>query len=197
MVIDNLATDPIEQLKRDRTEARQLEDPMVDRCVLGSITSSATPALRTLVLRDIENRLAIFYSRTSAKQTEFMRLTNKVTILVFLPSIGVQYRIQANLDEVPRELIEQHWHMKPNAAKRMDSIYEKHPQSAVIEDFSAFETLYAATVPPIKPPRNAVGSFLDAYQVEYLRLQVDPHFHDRLLFTRRVQGDWVRVRLVP
>ena len=191
-----MKTDPIELLVRDRADARESNDPMVDRCVLGTVNRNGRAALRTLVLREIDDRLALFYSRTSAKHAEVITNGNRGSLLIFLPSIGVQYRIEARFEEISRSVIESHWQLKPEASKRMDSIYERHPQSTVIEDFNTFETLFAATVPPRQRPPKRVGNFVLADLVERLELRADPQMHDRKLF-KRSETDWEVQRLVP
>ena len=191
-----MTSDPLVLLSHDRSEARRTNDPLVDRCVLGTVDRNGRSALRTLVLREIDEQLALFYSRSSAKHVELTNNGLRGSILVFLPSIGVQYRIESRFKDIPRSVIEEHWQLKPDAAKRMDSIYARHPQSTVIDDVEAFKTLFAATVPPRKSPANGCGVFLLPQLVERLELRADPHMHDRKLFTRRDEG-WQVQHLVP
>lgn len=188
--------DPMVLLESDRTLARDASDPMVDRCVLGTVNRDGRANLRVLVLREFEDRLGIFYSNTSTKHLELLRSNNEATVLIFLPSQGVQYRISANLVEIPREIIAEHWQLKPNAAKRMDSVYERRPQSTMIDDFDAFELLYSATVPSVTAPKNAYGCYLEANEVERLQLRSDPDFHVRQLFTKR-SNEWAVKPMVP
>lgn len=191
-----MTSDPLVLLSQDRSEAGRTNDPLVDRCVLGTVDRNGHPALRTLVLREIDERLALFYSRSSTKHVELLNNGLCASVLVFLPSIGVQYRIESRFEDIPRSVIEEHWQLKPDAAKRMDSIYERHPQSTVIEDFAAFETLFAATVPPRKSPQNGCGVFIVPEVIERLELRTDPHMHDRKLYTRKDDG-WRVQHLVP
>lgn len=191
-----MTSDPLILLSHDRSEARRTNDPLVDRCVLGTVDRNGRSSLRTLVLREIDEQLALFYSRSSAKHVELMNNGLRGSVLVFLPSIGVQYRIESRFEDIPRSVIEEHWQLKPNAAKRMDSIYERHPQSTVVDNFEGFKTLFAATAPPRKSPANACGVFLVPEVVERLQLRGDRHMHDRKLFTRNDDG-WQAQHLVP
>ena len=191
-----MKTDPVELLMRDRAEARKANDPMVDRCVLGTVDRRGHAALRTLVLRDVDDRLALFFSKSSAKHAEVITKGNRGSLLIFLPSIGVQHRINARFEEISRSVIESHWQLKPDASKRMDSIYERHPQSTVIEDFDAFVTIFAATVPPRQRPPNGAGVFVEPELVERLELRTDPQMHDRKLFKWN-GNEWEIQQLVP
>lgn len=189
-------TDPLHLLEQDRHLAREATDPMVDRCVLGTPHRAQGVSLRTLVLREIDDRLAVFYSRTSSKHAELLENQCRASLLIFLPTIGVQYRLDAVLEEIPKSVIESHWQLKPNAAKRMDAIYERRPQSTVIDDYDAFETLFAATVPPRKAPANGTGCYIEPWRVERLELKTDPHMHDRKLFELQ-DDEWHVQQLVP
>ena len=191
-----MTEDPLALLSHDRIEARRMNDPLVDRCVLGTIDRNGHAALRTLVLREIDEKFALFYNRTSAKHVELMNQSHRGSLLIFLPSVGVQYRLESRFEEIPKVVIEEHWQLKPDAAKRMDSIYERLPQSTVIDDFAAFETLFAATVPPRKSPRNGCGVYVIPEVIERLELRTDPHMHDRREF-RRDGADWRVYQLVP
>ena len=191
-----MKADPIMLLMHDRAEARKSNDPMVDRCVLGTVNRNGHAALRTLVLRDVDDRLALFYSKSSAKHPEIATNGNRGSLLVVLPSVGVQYRIDARFEEITRSVIESHWQLKPDASKRMDAIYERHPQSTVIDDFDAFETLFAATAPPRQRPPNGVGVFVIPELVERLELLADPQMHERKIY-KRLGDEWKMQPLVP
>ncbi len=188
--------DPIELLANDRAVARREQDPMVDRCVLGTATRRGAIAMRTLVLRDINDRLALFYSASSAKHVELLTADGRASLLIYLPTVGVQYRMEARLEALPRATIASHWQFKPNAAKRMDALYERMPQSSIIDDFDSFKTLFAAAAPPVKAPLNGTGCYVEPHLIERLELRTDPAMHDRKLFTRR-DNDWHVRQLVP
>ena len=191
-----LTTNPLNLLASDRDTARQAGDSLVDRCFLGTLNRRGRVSMRTLVLREVDERLAVFYSRSSAKHAELRSSNNRASILILLPTVGVQYRIEVRLEEIARSTLELHWQLKPNAAKRMGAIYERRPQSTVIDNFEAFETLFAAAVPPRQSPPNSVGCFVHPLQVERLELRTEPHLHDRKLFELR--GDaWHVCQLVP
>lgn len=191
-----MTSNPIELLVQDRLKARQINDPLVDRCVLGTVDRNGYASLRTLVLREIDDRLALFYNRTSAKHVELTNHGHRGSLLIFLPSIGVQYRIKSRFEQISKSVIERHWQLKPNTAKRMDSLYARHPQSTVIDDFDAFETHFDATVPPRKSPPNGIGVFVVAELVERLELRTEPRMHDRKVFVRK-DDIWHVQHLVP
>ena len=188
--------DPLVLIAEDRAAARAADDPCVDRCVLGTVNSKSQVEQRVLVLRDVEDELAIFYSATSAKHRELTRQRFEASLLVFLPTVGVQYRIAANLEPIPSNIVRDSWQLKPNAAKRMDALYKRYPQSTVIGDVETFETQFLSSVPPVQAPQHSVGYFIHPQTIERLELRTDPAMHLRTRY-RLSDGQWESVRLVP
>lgn len=191
-----MTADPLELLDEDRAKARQANDPLVNRCVLGTVDRNGQVALRTLVLREIDDRLALFYNRTSSKHIELMNDGYRGSLLIFLPSIGVQYRIKSRFEEISESVMERHWQLKPDAAKRMDSIYQVYPQSSRINNRYEFEGIFSITIPPREAPRNGIGVFVVPESIERLELRTDPQMHDRKVFVLE-DDDWYVHRLVP
>lgn len=190
------SVDPVALFQEDRNRARDAEDACVDRCVLGTQVHGQPVSMRVLVLRDIDDRLAVFYSSTSSKHIELASTKFKASLLVFFPTIGIQYRIRADLEQVAEDVVKSHWQLKPNAAKRMDSLYRRYPQGTVIADEEQFKTQFAAAVPPVQAPSHSVGYYIEPFEIERLELHDDPAMHDRNLFKRR-NSRWEVHALVP
>lgn len=188
--------DPLALFASDREQARTQNDPMVDRCIVGTINRQGGVSQRTLVLRDIDDRLALFYSEASPKHLEFLSNDNEASLLTLFPSVGVQYRLSARLIEMPRSIVESHWQLKPGSAKRLDAIYSRFLQSTVISDIEQFETRFAATVAPVKAPLICTGCFIEPFEIERLLLRSDPHRHDRKRFVLH-DSEWTEFELIP
>ncbi len=58
---------PLQRLREDRARARALQDPYADLCALATVDVRSHPQVRTLVLRDLDNGLAVFVNATSPK----------------------------------------------------------------------------------------------------------------------------------
>lgn len=184
-------------LARDRVAARQKDDPMDNRCVLGTQDRRGRVAMRTLVLRDLGHRLGVFYNASSAKSAELATSDGRASLMIFLPMIGVQYRIQAKLEPISHREIALRWRFKPDAAKRMDVVYEAMPQSSLVDDFAGVQELFDNAEPPRDTPTNSVGCYIEPYEIERLELREDPHMHARQLFTLNDAGEWTMRHVVP
>src|SRR5262249_11845986 len=67
---DLVLTDPTAQLANDRARAREARDPWANLCVLSTVDGRGIAQSRILVLRDLDQRLAIFVNATSPKHAQ-------------------------------------------------------------------------------------------------------------------------------
>lgn len=188
------STDPIAILGHDRTSAREKGDGNANLCVVSSVDVTGEPQARVLVLRDIDSRLGIFFSGGSPKASEFGH-GDRVSVLAWLPSLGVQYRISCQLEAMDPQIVRESWQLRPLAAKRLDWLYQRSPQGSAVEDR---ETLLArlAQMESDTAPANALGYFLVPRRVDRLALDNDTGVHDRRLFEREGDG-WGCKTLIP
>ena len=196
--------DPIAQLRTDRAEAAAREDPLASLCMLASV-DGGEPRVRTLVLRDLApagsvadgfaaTGFGLFLNRTSPKVREFAQ-SDAVAVLVYLPSLAVQYRLRCRLQPLPAHEVRESWRLRPAVPKRMDWLYEQSPQSSVIG--SREELVKRLQGPePTAAPATAVGFLLNTDSVERLDLGQANGIHDRRRYT--VDADqWIEEILVP
>ena len=190
--------DPLVLLKRDRDVARRAGDPWASLCVLATY-SGERPEARTLVLRDLDERLAIFVNRTSPKSLHIERHP-EVAVLVYLASASVQYRLNGALEPVATHVVHANWRARPRIPKVLDWLYRHHlPQSALVasrEDLEALHRDVSNRVgdDPIAPD-DAIGYFIEPSTIERLELATD-RLHDRRRYTRTRSG-WRIETLVP
>ena len=192
-------TDPVALLRAHRAAARSQGDANAELCAFGTV-EQGEPRVRTLVLREIEvqgaadTRLGIFLNRTSAKGAQLAQ-SDTVAVLVYLPSVGAQYRLTCRLQAVPAAIVHARWRQRPTVAKRLDWLYERHPQGAAVPDRAALEKLLETPCPDVAPP-SAVGYYLTPLEVERLLLEQPAGIHDRRRY-RRLDRAWVEETLVP
>ena len=187
---------PIDRLHQDREHARLLNDPMVDLASIATINKHGEPQCRTLVLRTIKNRLAIFVNQTSSKYQEF-KLSKTIAVMVYLPSLSVQYRLTCKLSKIDPEIVRYHWNLRPEISKQLDWLYETYPQSSQIESHELLQMLLLKIPQPQQSPDSAVGFYLDVCRVEQLQLNTQREVSHRLLFSLQGHGGWNAGCIVP
>ena len=191
--------DPLTTLIEDRGRARERGDPCANLCTLATVDAAGHPQARTVVLRELEGRQAVFGNETSPKWQQIGQCAS-LAVVVWLPSLDVQYRLQCTTRPVARQLLHQSWQLRPEAPKRLDWFYTRvQPQSSAIESRrSLLEGVNALRLrEPLVAPRTAVGVYLEPTVVERLDLRMDDGIHDRRAY-RHVPGrGWQEITLVP
>ena len=186
---------PIDQFKTDRDLARAAKDPMANLCTVAN-TGAEGAELRTLVLRDVGEDLAIFINATSPKWSS---LQDSASVLTYWPSVQIQYRLQVTTELVDPDFVAESWQLRPDAPKRMDWFYTN--EQAQSTDISSRERLLEEALglelpDPLVAPATARGLLLRPYKIERLDLTQDNGIHDRTLY-QWSGNSWVATTLVP
>ncbi len=190
--------DPVAQLRAERISARENEDPCASLCTVASVDRDGLPQARTLVLRDVEEQLAIFGNRTSPKWRQ-MHEGTVVAVVVWLPSLSLQYRLRCTTRPVADHVVHASWQLRPATPKKLDWLYTHHqPQSTPVTDRAALLSLLGSLdLPePLIAPDTAAGLFLTPQVVDRLDLNQPDGVHDRRHFERTDRG-WLESVLVP
>lgn len=199
--------DPLVLLSADRDEAQRRADPWASLCVLATIAPAdlpqgspqGTPQARVLVLRDLDPGLGIFLNASSPKHHQ-IEASGTAAVLIYLASIGVQYRLDAQLAAMDSETVRSGWNLRPEIPKVMDWLYETRvPQSTALDSREALLKLYKDvhdTLPDdLVAPAGATGYRIEPSRIERLQLSGD-RVHERDLYEASSEG-WSHRVLVP
>lgn len=187
--------DPLDRLAEDRLRARDRQDPCAGLCTLSNLDSDGWPEARTVVLRELNDRLAIFVNATSPKFAHLER----VSVVVWLPTLNVQYRLRCLTEPVPPNLVADSWQFRPDPPKHMDWLYTlRQPQSSPIGSRdSLLEALDSLELPqPLSAPDTARGLYLVPRLIDRLDLGMENGIHDRRRYHLGNPG-WSEEVLVP
>lgn len=191
--------DPLALFANDRSRARGAADPWANLCVLSTVDAAGNPQARVVVLREIEQRLAVFVNGTSPKHQQLSNSTRHA-VLVYFASLGVQYRLTVMFEAVPGAIVRKSWLERPRIPKVMDWLYEQgRAQSSEVDSREVIVDSYAEldeSLPKsVEAPSQAVGYYLVIEQIERLELAGD-RIHSRQRY-RRVGSRWQSKELVP
>lgn len=185
-------------LTDDRERARLQADPCASLCTLATVDAGGHPQARTVVLRELDGRFAVFCNRTSPKWRE-LEQSPTLAVVVLLPSLDLQYRLQCSTRPVDRSLLHASWSLRPDVPKRLDWFYTRvQPQSSTVDSRDTLlDGLNRLRLrEPLTAPRTAAGLYLEPTWVERLDLAADDGVHDRRGYRRDAQG-WRELVLVP
>jgi pyridoxamine 5'-phosphate oxidase len=179
---------PIPGLIDERAAARAAGDANADICFLAVASPDGDASVRTLVLRDIVgDRFGLFISGTSHKWS-LLTAGASYQMLVYWPSLMLQYRISGTIETMDRAYIANQWQNKPDASKYLDYLYEIAPQSspvasrpALLDLVSKLKSEHPAAT--LQPPQAVSGVWCIATTIERLDLSSSDRIHDRTRHT--------------
>ena len=180
----DLLDDPLQRLAADRAKARAANDPMAALCVLATVDAQGQPHARTLVLRELGSRLALFMSTTSPKFTQLS--SGRASICIYMPSLQLQYRAIVSLLAVERALIAESWQLRPHMPKVLDWFYtDIQPQSTAVSSRADLKSVLSslALPDPLVAPKTACGFYLEPREIERLYLSQPDGLYDRTCWT--------------
>ena len=186
---------PIQLIHEDREHAREEGDPWVDRCFLATVRNDGEPAVRTLVLRDVDSRYAVFFNATSPKFEE-IRESKTVEVLLWYPSIRIQYRLRCALEPIPLSIVHGQWQNKPEITRRVDHAYAVHAQSSRIPDRKHLQELVSSQIAIQVAPDSVIGFFLEILEIDRLNLATEEGLHHREKYLSSSDG-WESQTLMP
>ncbi|SUZ57363.1 uncharacterized protein METZ01_LOCUS10217, partial [marine metagenome] len=188
-------TDPFRLLKADREKARSNGDPWADLCVVATISPDGQPRSRVLVLRSLDDQLALFFNDSSPKSAEFSQ-TESLSVLLYLHVPKVQYRLTAAFTEVDPNVVAQNWKLRPPVPRKLDWLYETRPQSSSVPSRETLLDALDRIPESTTAPATARGYILVPTEIERLDLDQPNGVHDRRCYTR--SGDeWSEAVLIP
>jgi len=189
---------PLESLIHDYRLALAESDTAARYCSVATVDGQQA-STRTVVLRDITTLgPMIFINDSSPKWPVLMAGGSEV--LLFWPSQMRQYRLRGTWQVLGEDEMLEHWQNKPDAAKLLDHLYQRLPQSSTLtsaallrEELDGLRQRFAGADIPFVG--NARGVVLAVDYLESWCAAADG-VHQRRLY-RRLNGDWLSEPLVP
>jgi pyridoxamine 5'-phosphate oxidase len=188
--------DPFRQFARWFAQIRDLEaDPTA--FALATATHGGRPSVRTVLLKDVDDRGFVFYTNYNSRKALEMAESGWAALLFYWPSLVRQVRVEGAVERVTDAESDVYFASRPLESRW--SVYASD-QSAVIESRAALESRYDVA-------RQLYGDAIPrpnwwgGYRVlpgEFEFWQGRPsRLHDRLRYRRQTDGDWRRDRLAP
>ena len=189
--------DPLRLLQLDRRKARARRDSAADLCTVGTVDQDGNPSLRTLVLRHVNDKLAIFVNGTSPKVKELSN-SDSVAAMIYLPSVSVQYRLTCTVTAIDPRVVHEFWLLRPEISKKLDALYESNSQGSEIPSQAWLEEQIASTAAPSEATASAIGFYLQPQIVARLELDDRPDFvHRATRYVLDDAGEWTVRTLMP
>jgi pyridoxamine 5'-phosphate oxidase len=189
--------DPIAQFRAWFDEAVKAAIIDVNAMSLATATSSGEPSVRTVLLKEADDRGFVFFTHYTSPKGRALADNPRAALLFFWPTLERQIRITGNVVRVSREESEAYFASRP-----IDSRWAvwAAAQSDVLPDRQTLESSFEQVkvrfgdnvpCPPEWGGYRVIPELMEFWQGRAGRL------HDRLLYTRQADGAWSRARLAP
>lgn len=196
------AADPLAALHAEREAARAAQDANAALCWLATVDRTGAPAVRTIVLRDVDGAFALFVNATSPKWHQLDR-DGRLEIACWYPSLQRQWRLAGTVRAFPHETLARHWQRRPRASRLLDHLYaarsgQSTPLGAERDLDAELAELDAALPEPLEAPVQALALEIVPSRVECMQIREAPALHRRQRWSREAEGGrWTIERLVP
>jgi len=189
--------DPFAQFSLWFDQVRQVEgDPTA--MTLATATPDGRPSARMVLLKGVDARGFVFFTNYDSRKAREINATRRASLLFFWRSLERQVRIEGVVEKVSAAESDEYFATRP-----LESRLSAHAswQSEVIESREALETRFEAAHQmfadgQVPRPQWWGGYRVIPDEVEFWQGRVS-RLHDRLHYSRRPDGTWVRERLAP
>jgi pyridoxamine 5'-phosphate oxidase len=191
--------DPLSLFRQERNNAREQKDPCAELCWMATVDAAGLPHVRTIILRDLGERIGLFINASSPKWAHLERVAT-LEVVTFYPTLNIQYRLRGESAPIGRDVMNENWENRPFGGRRLDWFYDSvQPQSTHVHSRERLvdglkEEGHRMDGKGMPPSVN--GVYLDPVQIERLDLTDPDRIHDRRRYERTEDG-WSCRLLVP
>ncbi len=193
-----LDPDPFKQFTRWFADAEQAELPLHNAMTLATASRAGKPSARMVLLKEVDARGFVFYTNYQGRKALELKENPFAALVFYWQPLSRQVRVEGAVERVPADESDRYFASRPRGHQ-----LEAHvsAQSQVIKDRVFLEEqfkVFIQTVEGQEVPRPAHwgGYRLIPDTLEFWQ-EGEHRLHDRLLYRRIDNGQWVIERLAP
>jgi pyridoxamine 5'-phosphate oxidase len=194
----DVKADPLSQFAIWYHDAESAGVRLPEAAALASASTDGTPSLRMVLVKSFDERGFVFFSNYESRKGRELALNPRGALLFYWDSLGRQIRITGPIEHTSSTETEAYVRRRPHESQ-LSALAS--PQSQAIESRLALEQRvaelaesYDADELPL--PTNWGGFRLAVETTEFWQQRHD-RLHDRLLYRRGEDADWILERLAP
>ena len=165
---------------------------------LATATPGGRPSVRTVLLKEMDDRGFVFYTNYQSRKAREMEATGRASLLFYWGSLERQVRIDGAVERVSPAESDAYFETRPPDSRL--SVYASR-QSETIESRDALDEAFERVKRtygdgPVPRPDWWGGYRVVPDEFEFWQGRVN-RLHDRLRYVKRDDGAWRRERLAP
>ncbi|MEN9751523.1 MAG: Pyridoxine/pyridoxamine 5-phosphate oxidase [Actinomycetota bacterium] len=196
---ESVLADPIAQFSQWLSNAEDAEIFEPNAMVLSTIDPDGRPSSRTVLLKGLSRDGFEFVTNYSSRKAQALNAHSDVTLLFPWYSLKRQVIVYGSAARLSAEESDEYWNRRPQGAQ-LASAASKQSQPIASRELldQQLERLEAQYPEGAVVPRPANwGAYRVTPRVIEFWQGRSRRFHDRLVFTREVNGNWSLQRLQP
>jgi len=191
-------TDPLSLFDRwfDQAKAAELSDP--NAMTLATATADGFPSARAVLLKALDSRGFTFFTNYDSRKGREMADNPRVALVFLWHQLERQVRVEGTVEVVTSAESDAYFITRPLGSRLGAWASQQSEVIANREFLEARQAELMAKYPDGNVPRppNWGGYRVLPTAIEFWQGRPS-RLHDRVLFTRRADGSWAKVRLSP
>jgi pyridoxamine 5'-phosphate oxidase len=194
---EDVAPDAIEQFTRWWNDAIKSEVIEVNAMTLATATNDGKPHARIVLLKGFDDKGFVFFTNYESHKGKELAENPKAALVFMWKELERQVRIEGTVTKIDTAESDAYFQSRP-AGSRIGAWVS--PQSKVIasrelleENVKKFTTTFGEHIPR---PANWGGYLVIPASIEFWQGRRN-RLHDRILYTKTINGDWKIERLAP
>jgi pyridoxamine 5'-phosphate oxidase len=189
--------DPMRQFSAWFEHVRDIEaDPTA--MALATATPGGRPSVRTVLLKEMDDRGFVFYTNYQSRKAREMEATGRASLLFYWGSLERQVRIDGTVERVSPAESDAYFETRPPDSRL--SVYASR-QSETIESRDALDEVFERVKRtygdgPVPRPDWWGGYRVVPDEFEFWQGRAS-RLHDRLRYVKLDDGAWRRERIAP
>lgn len=194
----NLYQEAIEYIRTFHAEAVAAQIPEPSAITLATVNALGYPSIRTVLLRQIDERGLVFYTNTRSRKGQQLAHHPHAALCLFWELIGKQITVEGRVEPVTPAEADAYWQTRPRESQigawasqqseRLDN------RDALVKAVAHFTTQFANQAVP-RPPHWS------GYRVIPTRIEFwfrgDFRLHERICYEQNAHQQWQRDYLNP
>lgn len=192
----DMAVDPREQFHRWLEQAIELKADEPTAMTLATADSRGRPSARIVLLKGFDEHGLSFYTNYNSRKGTDIDHNPWASLSFFWPTLQRQIRLEGKVSRLSPSESDQYFHSRP-LPSRIGAWASPQSEPITRDELESRYAHYEKTLDSTPPrPEHWGGLRLKPEYIEFWQGRAN-RLHDRLVYERDAQGQWIINRLAP
>jgi len=191
--------DPIELFKYWFNEAKKIELDDPNALSLATSDPNGFPSVRIVLLKDYSQNGFVFYTNLNSNKSQSIKKNPKAEMCFYWKSLSRQIRIKGSILQVSEKEADDYFSSRPYGSKiaawasKQSEVLESRVE--LLKSIEKYKKKYNDEK-KVPRPKNWSGWRLLPKEMEFW-MRLENRIHERLKYSKNVNGEWDKFLLYP